>query len=101
MSDELSRISERDFLKGIAADIAKQVCHHIKVMYPQAVEATPSTFLLSVKGCVINEIMAALDFEGGSAEMSRRIAFRESFRRHIEAIYRGLRKPTKGRGLAP
>ena len=51
---------ERDVVKLIAMDIGKAVADHIDSMYPKAVAAASSTFLLSVRNTTYNEIMAAL-----------------------------------------
>ena len=80
--------SERDLIKAVAHDIAKQVAHHIEIMYPKAVAGESSTFLLSVKGCVTNEIMAAIE---SNIPAENRIAFNDKFRRHIKAQYKKIR----------
>ena len=95
MKDKFIKTTEREFFKGLAADIGREVAHHIETMYPQAVEACSSNFLLSVKGCVHNEIMAVLDFKGDALAMSKRLAERELFRRKIRKFYGNLRKPSK------
>ncbi len=51
---------ERDVVKLIAMDIGKAVADHIESMYPKAVAAVGSSFLLSVRNTTYNEIMAAL-----------------------------------------
>ncbi len=86
--DQLTKATSRDLIKAVAADIGKQVAHHIEIQYPEAVKAASSTFLLSVRGCVHNEIMAAIDSE---IDMDKRLAFNDKFRRHIRAIYKKIR----------
>ena len=81
----------RDLVKMIAHDIGKEVASHIEVMYPAAVAATSSTFLVSVRNCVYNEIMAALDTTD-EAEILRRLDERKVFRRQHRARYRKLRR---------
>ncbi len=95
MKSGIKLTEEREFLKGIAEDIGREVAHHIDTMYPQAVEACPSTFLLSVRGCVHNQIMAVLDFKGDALSMAKRLAEREAFRRGMGKFYRNLRKTRK------
>jgi hypothetical protein len=51
----------RQLVGEIAMDIGKEVAAHIETMYPKAVEAARSTFLLSVRNCVYNEIIADLE----------------------------------------
>jgi hypothetical protein len=80
----------RDVIKEIALDIGKEVASHIEVMYPKAVEATSKTMLLSVRNCVYNEIMAALE-DIDEAAILRRLEERKRFRRQHRATYRKLR----------
>ena len=77
----------RDVIKDIAMDVGKQVAHHIETMYPAAVKATPSTFLLSVRNTVYNEIMAAIEH---TTEEEMRASI-ERHRQHRRTINR-LRK---------
>ena len=81
----------RDIIKEIALDIGKEVASHIETMYPKAVEAASSTFLLSVRNCVYNEIMASLEVIDEDAIRSR-LDERRKFRRQHRATYRRLRK---------
>jgi hypothetical protein len=59
-------------------------------MYPAAVAAASSTFLLSVRNCVHNEIMAALDTIDEEA-IRTRLETRKRFRRQHRAAWRRLR----------
>lgn len=85
-------LTAREKMHEIARDVGKQVVHHIKIMYPDAVAACPSTFLLSVRGCVHNNFMAAIDSE---EDVMARIARNEAHRKHIEAMYRKIRNRGK------
>lgn len=51
----------REPVKLIAKDVGEAVAMYIQLMYPSSVAAAPSTFKLSVRNCVFNEIMAAVD----------------------------------------
>lgn len=82
----------RALVKAIAMDIAKEVVHHIKIMYPQAIKACPTTFPVSVRGCVYNEIMAALDVNE-EGQIRLRLAHRKRFRRQMTKAYSQLRNP--------
>ncbi len=84
--------TRRDLLKLISMDIGKDVATYIEVMYPEAVTATSSTFLLSLRNHTHNEIMALADFEGGMAEMLKRIEERHTFRRKWKAAYQKIRR---------
>ncbi len=72
------------------------MAEYIEIMYPDAVEAATSTFLLAVTNHVHNEIMALADFKGGMAEMLDRISERKKFRRQQIAFYRALRREKNG-----
>lgn len=82
----------RDLIKEIAMDVGKAVAEHIERMYPQAVAASPpSTFLLSVRNCTYNEIMAAI--EDSDEEVIRaRLKRRAADRKRLRAIYRKIRR---------
>lgn len=80
-----------DLFSKIAMDIGKEVVHHIEIMYPAAIKATPSTFKLSVRNCVHNEIMAAIQFNG-EGQILTRMETRKKFRRKINAFYKNIRK---------
>ena len=85
------RSLDRELVKEIAMDIGKAVAHHIETMYPDAVAAASSTFLLSVRNCCHNEIIAALDTIDADA-IRQRLAERKKHRRKIGAFYRAYRK---------
>lgn len=87
-TDQLAKRDERDMIKAVAMDIGKQVAHHIETMYPEAVKAASSTFLLSVRNSTYNEIMAAIDSE---MDVEKRLSFHDKFRRHIRAAYKKIR----------
>lgn len=81
----------RDIIKEIAMDIGKEVAAHIETMYPKAVQAESSTFLLSVRNCTYNQIMAALDTVDEVA-IRERLAAHKQHRRRQRAAYRRIRK---------
>lgn len=81
----------KDFIQAIAMNIGKQVAHHIEIMYPEAVEACASTFLLSVRNCTYNNIMSALNPENAN-KVSDSISRDDKFRRETSAAYRKIRK---------
>lgn len=78
----------RELVKEIAMDIGKDVCAYVEVMYPRAVEATSSTFLLSLRNSIYNEIMAALDGPMEEASIRARLAERKRFRRQWKAQWK-------------
>lgn len=79
-----------DIIKEIALDIGKEVAAHIEIMYPAAVQATSKTFLLSVRNCVYNQIMASLEVIDED-QIRERLAARRKWRRQHKALYRNVR----------
>jgi hypothetical protein len=80
-----------DVIKEIAMDIGKNVAAYIDVMYPLAVQAASSTFLLSVRNVIYSEIMSALDLTDEN-EIRVRLDDRKAFRRKWKAAYRKIRE---------
>jgi len=75
-------------------DIGKEVVAYIEVQYPKAIEATSSTFKLSVRNCIYNQIMAAIEVND-AGEITARLETRKKFRRQWTAAWRKIRgKPT-------
>ena len=91
--------TKRDLLKLIAMDIGKSVAHHIEIMYPEAVSAASSTFLLSVRNHTYNEFVALADAKGGVTEMLDRIIGRELHRRQIRAIRKAGKAAKHGNNI--
>lgn len=96
MSDNLPAMPPqpvpRDLIKEIALDVGKEVAAHIETMYPQAVAATPSTFLLSVRNKVYNQIMAAIEDQDEDA-IRERLRRRAQERRQLKAQWKKNREP--------
>src|SRR4051812_36162363 len=61
----------RELVKEIAMDIGKEVAAYVERMYPEAVTATSSTFLLSLRNDIYNEIIGALDTTDEKAIIER------------------------------
>jgi hypothetical protein len=85
------RVAEADdpnraLVKGIAMDIGKEVVAYVEYMYPQAVSATSSTFRLSLRNCIHNEIIAALEVTDRD-EILARLAQRKKARREFKAMW--------------
>jgi hypothetical protein len=81
----------RDLIKSIAMDIGKEVVAYIEVQYPEAVKATSSTFKLSVRNCIYNQIMAAIEVND-AGQIAARLADRKKRRRKWTADWRKIRK---------
>jgi hypothetical protein len=75
----------RDLIKEIAMDIGKEVVDYVERMYPQAIEATTSTFKLSLRNCIHNEIMAAIQVND-EGKIIERLEYRKKFRRHLKKL---------------
>jgi len=92
----------RELIKQIAMDIGKEVVAYIEVMYPQAITATSSTFKLSVRNCIHNQIMAAIEITD-EGQIKSRLQDRKRFRRQWTAQYRKIRKarPVNTEGRKP
>jgi hypothetical protein len=76
--------------KAIAMDIGKEVATYIEVMYPEAVKAASSTFLLSVRNTIYNEIVAVM--EANTKEpFEARLKRRGMWRRQWKALYKKIR----------
>ena len=90
-----SQSDDDRLIAEIAKDIAKEVSHHIEMMYPKAVEATTPNMLRSVEGCVINEIMAAIKVNDAGAIVAR-LRRRKKFRRDIKRMAKASAPTVEG-----
>lgn len=79
-----------DLVKEMAMDIGKEVAAYIERMYPKAVKATSSTFLLSVRNSIYNEIIAAIGTSDAD-EIAARLADRKVARRRLRALWKRAR----------
>jgi hypothetical protein len=80
----------RELVKEIAMDIAKETVAHIEIMYPNALIAAPSTFPLSVRNTIFNEIMAAIEVND-AGQIAVRLKRRKTLRRKLTADFRKIR----------
>lgn len=80
----------RALVKAIAMDIGKEVVAYIDVMYPEAPKACSSTFRLSLRNSIYNEIMAALEVTD-EGEIIARLKDRKEWRRKWKAMWRNIR----------
>lgn len=80
-----------DLIKQIAMDIGKDTVAYIEVMYPKAIEAASSTFKLSVRNHIFNQIMAAIEVTD-EGPVKARLQERKQFRKDWTATYRRIRK---------
>ena len=78
-----------DLVRDMAMDIGKAVAHHIEMMYPEAVEATSKSMLLSVRKTVYNEITAAIKVNA-AGEIVERLGRRKKHRREIKRMAKAV-----------
>jgi sRNA-binding protein len=78
-------------VKGIALDIGKEVVAYVERMYPQAISACSSTFPLSLRNCIFNEIIDALN-ETDPDKIVTRLARRKAERRQLKAQWAIIRE---------
>lgn len=80
-----------DMFKAVAMDIGKEVCAYVEVMYPEAVTATSSTFLLSLRNTIYNEIVGVMQANAEGESFQARLERRKEWRREWKAQYRKIR----------
>ena len=80
----------KELVKAIAMDIGKETVAYVEVMYPDAIKATSSTFKLSLRNHIYNEIMAAIEVND-EGNVIARLQDRKKFRRWWTAAYRKIR----------
>ncbi len=80
----------RELIKAIARDIGEEVVAYIEVQYPEAIKATSSTFKLSIRNCIHNQIMAAIEVND-AGQIAARLKDRKNFRREWTGAYRKMR----------
>lgn len=81
----------KELVRSIAMDIGKDVVAYIEVMYPKAIEATSSTFKLSVRNHIHNQVMEAIKLRDAES-VEAWLAVRKKHRREWLATYRRIRK---------
>lgn len=81
-------------VKAIAMDIGKEVVAYIDYMYPEAPRSCTSTFRLSLRNSIYNEIMAALEVTD-EGKIIARLNERKKFRRKHRAVWKKIRTRAK------
>jgi len=82
-----------DLVKEMAMDIGKEVAAYVERMFPQAVAVASSSFLLSIRNCTYNEIMAALA-DTDPIAIQNRLAVNKMTRRKLRALWKAARTVT-------
>lgn len=81
----------RELIKRIAADIGTDMVAYIEVMYPAAIAATSSTFKISVRNHIYNQVMAAIEITDAD-QIETWLKDRKKHRREWLAAYRKMRR---------
>lgn len=87
---EFSGLS-RDLIKQIASEIGASTVAYVEVMYPEAITSTSSTFKLSLRNHIHNEIMSISGIHD-EASMRKWVAGSKKFRLEWVKQWRKLRK---------
>lgn len=81
----------KEIVQAIAMDIGKDMVAYIEVMYPKAIEATSSTFKLSVRNHIHNQVMEAIKLRDAES-VEAWLTVRKKHRREWLVAYRRIRK---------
>lgn len=81
----------RDLLKAMAALVGKSTVAYVEVMYPEAIKATSSTFKLSLRNHIHNDIMHLTTLHT-EAEMRKWLADHEAHLKRWVGMYRKMRR---------
>lgn len=74
-----------DIVKAIAMDIGKELVDYVERMYPDAIEAASSTFRLSLRNHVYNDIMCMVKITD-EERLKEWLDYREKFRRYMRRM---------------
>jgi len=83
--------ADRDLISEVAMDIGKEAVSHLRLMYPEVFAAMNSGCRLSLRNCIHNEIMAALDTTDVD-EIRARLERRRATRRRFHKLAADARK---------
>jgi len=90
MSTEIKKADPKDAIKAIAMNIGKNVEMYVEWMFPEAVEAASSSFLLSIRHSIYNEVMCALE---SNQDMVAQLKHDVEHRRYMRKMMKQIRKP--------
>lgn len=91
--------TENDLLHAIARDVGEEIVDYVRRMYPEAIESTSSTFCLSLRNSIHNQIVSVVrerkyvgDFENGTLRPAENpkewLAWRRFRRKRLRALWR-------------
>jgi|GEM_PF-3292416 len=76
--------------KALAMNIGKNVVAYVDIMYPEAPKACSSTFRLSLRNSIYNEIMAAMKLND-EGQIVAALKDQAEHRRYMKAQYKKIR----------
>jgi hypothetical protein len=82
--------ADKALIRRVAMDIGKEAVSHLRIMYPDAFNAMPKSGHLSLRNCIHNEIMAALEVID-AGEIERRLERRAAHRRQMNKAWKDIR----------
>lgn len=82
---------DRELVKEIAMDIGKEAVSHLRVMYPAACATLGPSGQTSLRNCIHNEIMAALETMDAD-KIRARLERRKKQRRNLHKAWDDIRK---------
>ena len=88
-----------DLIKALAMEIGRSAVAYVEVMYPEAIEATSSTFKLSLKNEIYNTIVSISELHDEPSARAR-LARMEAHRREWVGMYRKMRRKPKNHATA-
>lgn len=85
---------DKDLFKAVAMDIGKDVATYIEIMYPEAVKACSSTFLLSLRNHIYNSIVSVLEVNplNPNETVQERLERHRKWRREWKAQWKKIRE---------
>lgn len=81
----------KDLIKAMAMAVGKDLAAYVEVMYPEAMNAASSTFKLSLRNHVYNDIMHVSTLHT-EAEIRKWLADNEAHRKRWLGMYRKMRR---------
>jgi len=93
----LPALKERDFVKELAWEVARNVIDHHKWVYSKIFESAPSTFPISLRNGIYNEIESAIKCKTDE-EIAHWIARSEAHRKEMQRLKRLSKKANAANG---
>ena len=85
--DKKITTDKRDFVKELSWEVARNVIDHHKNVYSKIFENAPSTFPISLRNSIFNQIQSAIKFHT-ETEIAEWIARSEAHRKTMRKIKR-------------